>query len=290
MVGVLVMEGVITWSHMSRSFVRYLLKTLGRHEGAQGRAQTARNWRRMLLLAQPTLAAAGLVVLWLLALLIARYCGQPPPLQQRFERYLAYYESRAADWSGAAPPSGGKERARAYMQGEHSLLRMLSPPLWMPLELMGRTAQLSVLLATVQLKCAVAAAVLLALSSALGAFGAVLAASMCALPLKTCLDVLFESRSRARGFLPSAESGVLGGRLEQEEEAALVLERHVQVRALMTHVDSCHMLRSSLALWARNARFKAQLDDTAGLLHAKQALGWLGLGLGLGLRLGLGLG
>ena len=48
----------------------------------------------MLLLAQPTLAAAGLVVLWLLALLIARYCGQPPPLQQRFERYLAYYESR----------------------------------------------------------------------------------------------------------------------------------------------------------------------------------------------------
>ena len=240
----------------------------------------------MLLLAQPTLAAAGLVVLWLLALLIARYCGQPPPLQQRFERYLAYYESRAADWSGAAPPSGGKERARAYMQGEHSLLRMLSPPLWMPLELMGRTAQLSVLLATVQLKCAVAAAVLLALPSALGAFGAVLAASMCALPLKTCLDVLFESRSRARGFLPSAESGVLGGRLEQEEEAALVLERHVQVRALMTHVDSCHMLRSALALWARNARFKAQLDDTAGLLHAKQALG----GLGLGLRLGLGLG
>ena len=106
--------------------------------------------------------------------------------------------------------------------------------------------------------------------------GAVLAASMCALPLKTWLDVLFESRSRARGFLPSAESGVLGGRLEQEEEAALVLERHVQVRALMTHVDSCHMLRSALALWARNARFKAQLDDTAGLLHAKQALGWLG--------------
>ena len=111
MVGVLVMEGVITWSHMWGSFVRYLLKTLGRHEGAQGRAQTARNWRRMLLLAQPTLAAAGLVVLWLLALLIARYCSQPPPLQQRFERYLAYYESRAADWSGAAPPSGGKERA-----------------------------------------------------------------------------------------------------------------------------------------------------------------------------------
>ena len=68
----------------------------------------------MLLLAQPTLAAAGLVVLWLLALLIARYCGQPPPLQQRFERYLAYYESRAADWSGAAPPSGGKERARVH--------------------------------------------------------------------------------------------------------------------------------------------------------------------------------
>lgn len=227
------------------------------------------------LLAQPTLAAAGLVVLWLLTLLAARYCGQPLPQQERFDRYLAYYESRAADWSGAAAPSVGKERARAYLQGEHSLLRLLSPPLWMPLELMGRTPQLSVLLATLQLKCAVAAMVLLLLPppAALGAFAAVVAASLCALLLKAWLDVLFESRGRARGFLPTAESGVLGGRLGMEEEGAcLVLERHVQVRALMTHVDARHMLRGSLALWARNARAKAQLDDTAGLLHAKQAL------------------
>ena len=221
-----------------------------------------------------TLAAGLLVLLWLLALLVARYCGQPLPQQQRFDRYLAYYESRAADWSGAAPPSVGKERARAYLQGEHSLLRLLSPPLWVPLELMGRTPQLSVLLATVQLKCAVAAAVLLLLPppAALGAFAAVAAASLCALPLKVWLDVLFESRGRARGFLPTAESGVLGGSLQDEEGASHVLERHVQVRALMTHVDARHMLRGSLALWARNARAKAQLDDTAGLLHAKQAL------------------
>jgi hypothetical protein len=208
------------------------------------------------LLAQPTLAAAGLVVLWLLALLVARFCGQPLPQQQRFDRYLTYYESRAADWSGAAAPSVGKERARAYLQGEHSLLRLLTPPLWMPLELMGRTPQLSVLLATVQLKCAVAAAVLLLLPppAALGAFAAVVAASLCALPIKTWLDVLFESRGRARGFLPTTESGVLGGRLEEKESTSLVLERHVQVRALMTHVDARHMLRGSLELWARNAR------------------------------------
>ena len=218
-------------------------------------------------------AAAPLGCL-LLVLFVAKCLTEGVPQQQRFDRYLRFYEGRHSDWCGQAPETAYDQRLYAYVSGEHTLLRLLSPQMWLPLLLLNRTDQLTILLCTLQLKCAVAVLLLLPgllpIQGLLLLVAAVVCASVVSLPVKFALDTLFERRGRARGWLPTSEGRALVGNLKAMQ--VQVLERHVQARALLTHVDARHAVRAALFHWARNARIKAQLDETAGLIHSKHAL------------------
>ena len=219
-------------------------------------------------------AAAPLGCL-LLVLFVARCLTEGMPQQQRFDRYLRFYEGRHSDWCGQAPETAYDQRLYAYVSGEHTLLRLLSPQMWLPLLLLNRTDQLTILLCTLQLKCAVAVLLLLPgllpIQGLLLLIAAIVCASAVSLPFKFALDTLFERRGRARGWLPTSEGRALVGNLKAMQ-IMQVLERHVQARALLTHVDARHAVRAALFHWARNARIKAQLDETAGLIHSKHAL------------------
>ena len=147
--------------------------------------------------------AAAALLLWLLAAMTT--CMLPTLTQpERFARYVAYYEQRHALWSGLAAPPDLVRRLWAYVLGEHGLLRVFAPTLWVPLPQPGWLPQWSVLLALTQLTCALAAVAFLPPltdplppelrdGAPLVTFAVVLAC-LFHLPAKLALDALFERR------------------------------------------------------------------------------------------------
>ena len=210
--------------------------------------------------------AAAALLLWLLAAMTT--CMLPTLTQpERFARYVAYYEQRHALWSGLAAPPDLVRRLWAYVLGEHGLLRVFAPTLWVPLPQPGWLPQWSVLLALTQLTCALAAVAFLPPltdplppelrdGAPLVTFAVVLACIF-HLPAKLALDALFERRQLARSWRVTSDGW---------------LERHNLARALLTHVDGQHTMRELLRLWRANATIVGQLSDAGRRLSCAWAI------------------
>ena len=74
------------------------------------------------------LATVGLLAIAIIAAVLEGVTTVGPSRDERFVRYLAFFEERQAEWMGLMPEASMLDRLLRHLTVEHSLLRLFNPP------------------------------------------------------------------------------------------------------------------------------------------------------------------
>eukprot|EP00966_Prymnesium_polylepis_P237715 5497867-Prymnesium_polylepis.1 len=255
------------------------------------------------------LAAVGLLGIACVAALLERVVTAAPTRQDRFVRYLAFFDERHAEWCGNAPDLTKRDRVIRHLTSEHSLVRLFFPPPWWPIPLFSRASATQTLIALLLVRMAVAAVFWSpSLGFSGGSMATLMAMGACSgvhMLLRLVLDRIFALHAIRLSRLPPnprkqgrptagapgnngtcgpARGGSGGAVVSPTSSPSAVglplgltaprgmTEGHVVARAALTHFDATHTLQRVLWLWQRNAWY---LKDVRGVLARCRAISTL---------------
>ena len=217
---------------------------------------------------QPVLVVAVITVTALAAAALSALL-RPPPREERYTRYLSYFQRRQAEWCSQDERTESRpQRLFKEVMRRHILLRLFRSAEWNPLPPPSRLRTIAMLLAIVQATGLVAVLffvppIRFALSGFIGSTHLlpILAATFACVAVQLCLRVALDFVFRARSTVLFQRPDLMGR-----------TEGHVLARAALANFDHSHTMHRMLWLWRQNIIDMEQLGALLARLRYQRTM------------------
>ena len=209
-------------------------------------------------LIKPSQPVLIVIVIAVAALAAAAFSAllRPPPREERYARYLSFFQRRQAEWCLHDERHESRpQRLFKEVMRQHMLLRLFRSADWNPLPPPSRLRTIAMLLAIVQATGLVAVLFFLppirfALSGFVGSADPlpILVATFACVAVQLCLRVALEFVFRARSSVLFQRPDLMGR-----------TEGHVLARAALANFDHNHTLHRMLWQWRQSILDMEQL-------------------------------